>query len=214
MAKPQQKQLGNIRELDVDGYGSVDLNGSSIVNAADGYFDNLFIDGTPVGSGGGGGGTITDWQSYTPILKGENGAIHSPISSEGFYRIVGDSLEIRIMMEPGSNFSGAIWGWGLPAGFTIDWNKIPTKLLFGGTTNDVAANDGASIAGSAFASVDRAERRIGQTVVFKSPSGSRVELNEMIGVIGNADTWFGQSKPDVWVADHTVCISCSIPVIV
>ena len=34
MAKPQQKQLGNIRELDVDGYGSVDFNGSSIVNAS------------------------------------------------------------------------------------------------------------------------------------------------------------------------------------
>ena len=48
MGRPQQDQLGNIRVLDESGTGSVDVSGSNITNAGDGYFTSLFIQGEQV----------------------------------------------------------------------------------------------------------------------------------------------------------------------
>jgi len=74
---------------------------------------------------------LSGWQSYTPVLSGNNTGPTLPTSYtlNGFYRRVGDSMEIRIeytSATPGTGSSdgtSTIYYWSLPAGFTLDTNK-------------------------------------------------------------------------------------------
>jgi len=65
---------------------------------------------------------ITGWATYTPTLTTKEGAAVGNQSSVGYYRRVGDSLEVRIATTftaaPQSNTLW--WQWGLPSDLAID----------------------------------------------------------------------------------------------
>jgi hypothetical protein len=70
---------------------------------------------------------VTNWQSYTPVMSRDGGAMVIAATSTGRFRRVGDSIEVSIrttfLMQP---TSGANWyQWSLPSGISIDFAKTP-----------------------------------------------------------------------------------------
>lgn len=74
------------------------------------------------------GGTpkTTGWVSYTPAWTASVNPAIGDGTLEGWWRRVGDSMEIRVRMVAGSTttFGTGDWSLGVPAGFTVDSTKI------------------------------------------------------------------------------------------
>lgn len=85
-------------------------------------FDNVFVGPQAVAYGA----PITDWQTYTPTW---NGAITNPVlgsgSLLGFWRRVGDSMQIKIYLDTGttSTYGSGNWYFSIPSGYSIDSTK-------------------------------------------------------------------------------------------
>jgi hypothetical protein len=68
---------------------------------------------------------VTAWQSYTPILTNFTSS-GTNASNSGFWRRVGDTMQIIISTRMGSTgTSSGVFYWGLPTGYTVDGSKIP-----------------------------------------------------------------------------------------
>lgn len=89
----------------------------------------------PVQGGGGGGGTITNWTTYTPTFgTTPDGSSFAPGTLGngvifGYWRQVGDSIDLAIRMDWGSGSSAdaGYFYWSLPTGLTIDNTKYPSS---------------------------------------------------------------------------------------
>lgn len=82
---------------------------------------------------------VTAWGAYTPELLTDRSAPVLSQTTTGFYRRVGDSLEVRLVtLFTGAPASGAKWWrWSVPNGLTIDLAK---------TTPDNAVTIGTGLA--------------------------------------------------------------------
>lgn len=72
-------------------------------------------------------GNITAWGIYTPILHTSSSATQvGPQTTQGYYRRVGDSVEIEISTTFGTNPQPpdtGYWVWSLPPGVSFDGSK-------------------------------------------------------------------------------------------
>ena len=77
---------------------------------------------------------IGPWTAYTPIWTG---ASTNPVIGNGtitgYWRRIGDSIEIMIELLPGSSttFGSGAWGFSLPPGLTIDLTKTTSSNILG-----------------------------------------------------------------------------------
>jgi hypothetical protein len=82
---------------------------------------------------------VTTWIAYTPELSTDRNAPVLRQTTTGFYRRVGDSIEVRVVTlftaAPASGAKG--WRWSLPKGLAIDLTK---------TTPDNAVTIGTGLA--------------------------------------------------------------------
>jgi len=82
-----------------------------------------------------GGGIITNWTTYSPTFVASSGAtaVIGNGSLNGFYRRIGDSIELRLEFKVGSTtvMGSGFWLFGLPPGLTADVSKIPTLVPLG-----------------------------------------------------------------------------------
>jgi hypothetical protein len=68
---------------------------------------------------------ITEWQAYTPAFTSKEGVEVSNQITKGYYRRVGDTLEVRAYtaFDGPPNSGSQWWAWGLPEDLTIDFDK-------------------------------------------------------------------------------------------
>lgn len=81
------------------------------------------------------GAVITDWQSYTPTFGAGFGTVNS---ASGFYRRVGDNLEVKVTCNVGT-VAAAVASISLPPGLSINGSKLP---ISGNTTGQVGTQVG------------------------------------------------------------------------
>ena len=82
---------------------------------------------------------FTSWQDYTPTTSLTGGTIST---QKGKFRRVGDTLEVEILFEWSSIFTGGTAVFSLPSGYSIDTSKIITPLNSEETLlGDVVMND-------------------------------------------------------------------------
>ena len=69
---------------------------------------------------------ITEWQRYTPELRTDKDAVVAGQTTIGYYRRVGDSLEVTTLSSftAAPNSGAKWWQCTLPDGLTIDFEKI------------------------------------------------------------------------------------------
>ncbi len=81
------------------------------------------------------GSPVNDWTAYTPSWVG----LGTVASTTGFYRRVGDSIEVKFFVEAGT-VTGSTLTMSLPSGLSIDSVKVGgnNKWLLGNSTNSNA----------------------------------------------------------------------------
>lgn len=88
--------------------------------------DNIFVGPQSVSYGP----PVTDWTAYTPTWSASGTAVSLGNGTvTGFYRRVGDSIEMMIHLLAGSTTTGGTgdWKFSLPPGLTADTTKLPTN---------------------------------------------------------------------------------------
>jgi len=69
--------------------------------------------------------SLTSWTSYTPTLSdATNVAIR-----QGFWRRIGDSMELRVGVAWNGAGAGTTFTVALPSGYTMDTSKLPTNAV-------------------------------------------------------------------------------------
>lgn len=160
--------------------------------------DYLWIDEVTLGPSGVLVGTVsTEWQSYTPVWTGVttdpvigNGTI------EGAYRRVGDSLEasIRIVMGGTTTYGSGDWVFSIPAGLSIDLDKLAAN------TNNTLVN---SIASANDVSTSF------QYVGSVKPIGDAVRVSNGDGVANN----WRPAVPFTWASTDILQLSFTVPIV-
>lgn len=86
--------------------------------------DTLFVGQQPVRTGG----AVTDWQSYTPTLKGSlsDPSLGTGGTAVGFWRRNGDQIEVEAVFKTGTSPATGTGDYyvTIPSGLTIDFAKM------------------------------------------------------------------------------------------
>jgi hypothetical protein len=74
---------------------------------------------------------LTEWTAYTPILVTSSGTVTA--SSSGFWRRVGDTIEINIFTRVSACTGDGQFQWSPPSGIALDPAKLPFRNAHVGT---------------------------------------------------------------------------------
>lgn len=129
------------------------------------------------------GAPVTDWVAFTPSLAGM-----SLSTNTGFYRRVGDSVEIQVYAVSSSTVSTTI-ALTIPASLTIDTTKVNTgtQCLGVALANDVSGN------------------AVTATAVYASSTTLQFWATSAAGV-------FGAASPFTWASGDKLSIHAFVPV--
>lgn len=77
--------------------------------------------------------TVTAWTAYTPTVEAGTTALPTTPAngqaSAGYYRRVGDTIELKIdTVAPTCTLSGSL-SWSMPSGTAIDFTKLPGSYV-------------------------------------------------------------------------------------
>lgn len=134
-----------------------------------------------------------DWTAYTPTISAGFG---TPTSVSFFYRVVGDSLQVRGSFFPGT-VAGTASSISLPSGFNISTSKITINDVFGSWGENIGTWGQTSTAGA------------GNVVTATSTSTSDVYLG---GTYSTANIMLSQNVSTVLVNSAFVSLNFSVPI--
>lgn len=128
---------------------------------------------------------VTDWESYNPTVTNI-----STSTNNGYWRRVGDQMEINLYIVTSSAASGTI-SVDIPSGHTIDYNKLPI-----GTYANVGFIDMNS-AGAHHLGVVLTDNGDANSVVFAGDDGSNL---------------WDATTPVTWASGDIMRITFSVPI--
>lgn len=138
---------------------------------------------------------ITDWVAYTPTFSAQGGgASVGDGTIEGFWRRIGDSMQVAVRLNWGSTTTAGsgVSRWSIPSGFTIDESKMPslnTGYLWI-SESGVASN-----------------RQNGTCILHPSDTGAE------IGSIARANTETSPTAPITWGSGDHHEVDVTFPVV-
>lgn len=139
------------------------------------------------------GAPVTDWTAYTPT-----GSWVSNTTYSGFYRRVGDSLEVNVAVSTGAAPTSVALTVNLPSGFTID----TAKIAGGGDANNYSLG----VATAFESGVDQYLCQVGYS------STTSVGLYQLDGANGELGT-VNQSNPFTWGAGDILYFNFKVPIV-
>ncbi len=130
-------------DSDATGYRFIIYSATTSTSNFTVQFDNFYVGPSKNVAGA----ITTEWKSYTPTLTGlTNGLAYTNATNTGFWRRVGDSVELDIRTSftgtPGTG-TGA-FQWAIPSGLVVDTSKITAasslKVIGSATYTDAGTN--------------------------------------------------------------------------
>jgi hypothetical protein len=144
------------------------------------------------------GAPVTDWAAYTPDFKGgTNGLAFTNTTTTGFWRRVGDSMEVKVkttFQNTPATGTGQ-YRWSIPTGYTIDTSKLQNTSA------------GASIEGNAGA--------VRSGVAFWNGRVTGGGTSTQVSVVTNnqADAWQATGGfPFTWTTNDEAYLKFSVPI--
>ncbi len=130
-------------DSDATGYRLIIFSATTSTSNFTVQFDNFYVGPSTNVTGA----ITTEWQSYTPTLTGlTNGLAYTNATNTGFWRRVGDSVELDIR----TSFTGApgtgtgAFQWAIPSGLVVNTSKITAasslKVIGSATYTDAGTN--------------------------------------------------------------------------
>jgi hypothetical protein len=142
---------------------------------------------------------MSDWVSYTPTWTGSitNPAIGNG-SITGFWRRVGDSVQITVTLLTGSTttYGSGNWIISIPDGLSIDFAKIPSTSMNG--------NHGSAYL---FDSSTTTFKIAGARIQTGTTSGFLISIGEAV-----TNLFVTPTAPWTWAQDDALRVSATIPI--
>jgi hypothetical protein len=111
-----------------DDYRLIFMVAATGTTAWDLYVDNIFVGGKSTSVGP----TVSGWTSYTPEARGDATLLVSQSSATGFWRRVGDSMEVRFFVKSTANRAGSeTLRISLPTGYTLNTSALASFHVVG-----------------------------------------------------------------------------------